>query len=215
MSEQGAYDGTDPTVSGASGPSYGTPPRQPAEPPPSPVHDAPADLPPVGQPGYGMPGRGPFGQTPPGQPFGQASFGRMPYGPTPHGQRPAAQPGAHAHPGAYGGSYGQPQYGAAPYPTGPYGRAPVDPFTGQPVSHKSKVAAGLLQIFLGTLGVGRFYMGSTGVGIAQLSITVVGWLTSWLGIGLVLMLAVAVWALVDGITILAGNPRDERGLPMR
>ncbi|MCZ9344600.1 TM2 domain-containing protein, partial [Streptomyces sp. TRM76130] len=51
-----------------------------------------------------------------------------------------------------------------PTPEAPYG---VDP-KGRPYSDKSKIVAGLLQIFLGGFGVGRFYVGSVGVGVAQL-----------------------------------------------
>ena len=39
------------------------------------------------------------------------------------------------------------------------------------VGPKSKVAAGVLGILLGALGVHNFYMGHTGKGIAQLLIT--------------------------------------------
>ena len=39
---------------------------------------------------------------------------------------------------------------------------------GVPLSDKSKVAAGVLQLFLGGFGVGRFYTGHVGIAIAQL-----------------------------------------------
>ena len=57
-----------------------------------------------------------------------------------------------------------PQY--SPY--GPQALAPfgVDPLTGLPYSDKSKLVAGLLQIFLGGLGIGRFYLGNVGMAIA-------------------------------------------------
>ena len=88
----------------------------------------------------------------------------------------------------------------------PYG---VDPRTGVPFSDKSKVAAGLLSIFLGSLGVGRFYTGHTGVGLTQLLLTL---LLSWT---LVVPVLVGVWALIDGIVLLAGNSRDAQGRPLR
>ena len=58
-------------------------------------------------------------------------------------------------------------------PTAPYGR---DQLTGQPLSDKSKVIAGLLQLIgvFGLVGFGRIYLGQTGYGIIQL---VVGILT--------------------------------------
>ena len=44
--------------------------------------------------------------------------------------------------------------------------APVNP------NAKSKMAAGLLGIFLGSWGVHRFYLGYTGIGIAQIAVTI-------------------------------------------
>lgn len=101
----------------------------------------------------------------------------------------------------------QPGYGYAPM------AAPVmygiDPMTGLPFSDKSKVAAGLLSIFLGGLGVGRFYTGHWGIGLTQLLLSV---LLFWTGI---VPVAVGIWALVDGIIMLTGNVRDANGLPLR
>ncbi len=64
--------------------------------------------------------------------------------------------------------YGLPGQGMAL--SAPFG---VDPVSGLPYSDKSKLAAGLLGIFLGSLGVGRFYMGNIGMGIAQIVVTFV------------------------------------------
>ena len=50
----------------------------------------------------------------------------------------------------------------------PYGLHPV---TGIPYSDKSKLVAGLLQIFL-PFGIGRFYIGDTKIGVLQLVVTV-------------------------------------------
>lgn len=77
---------------------------------------------------------------------------------------------------------------------GPYGPIRVDPYTGRPMSPKSKIAAGLLQIFLGTLGIGRFYMGSTAIGMAQLVLTIVGWATIILVVGIPIVIGVALWS---------------------
>lgn len=62
---------------------------------------------------------------------------------------------------------------------------------------KSKVAAGLLGIFLGCLGVHNFYLGYTGKAVAQLLITL---LTC--GIGSPIS---AIWAFIEGIMILSGS----------
>lgn len=72
-----------------------------------------------------------------------------------------------------------------------------------PQSDKSKVVAGLLGIFLGSFGVGRFYLGYTGLGVAQILVT---WLT--LGIG-------GIWPFIDGILILVGKVPDAQGRPLR
>ncbi len=66
-------------------------------------------------------------------------------------------------------------------PSAPYGR---DPLTGEPLSDKTAITAGLLQFFLGGLGVGRFYIGSTNIGAIQLGLTILGIVTSWLIVGI-------------------------------
>lgn len=72
--------------------------------------------------------------------------------------------------------------------------------TGPP---KSRVAAGLLQIFFGGLGIGRFYLGHSGIGIAQLLLTIFTF-----GLG-------AFWGFFDGIYILCGGVKtDSRGVPL-
>ena len=70
-------------------------------------------------------------------------------------------------------------------------------------SDKSKLVAGLLQIFLGGLGIGRFYLGYTTIGIVQIVVTVFT-----LGIG-------ALWPFVDGIMILMGKVPDAQGRALR
>jgi hypothetical protein len=50
-------------------------------------------------------------------------------------------------------------------PAAPYGRHPI---TGEPYSDKQKIVAGLLQLFAGGFGAGRFYLGHNGIGVAQL-----------------------------------------------
>lgn len=62
---------------------------------------------------------------------------------------------------------------------------------------KSKMAAGLLGIFLGGFGVHNFYLGNTGKAIAQLLITC-------LSCGFLSPIS-AVWGLIEGILILCGN----------
>ncbi|MFT4126644.1 MAG: NINE protein [Gordonia sp. (in: high G+C Gram-positive bacteria)] len=70
-------------------------------------------------------------------------------------------------------------------------------------SDKEKLTAGLLQIFLGGFGVGRFYTGHTGLAIAQIAVT---WLTCGFG---------AIWPLIDGIMMLTGKVTDAQGRPLK
>jgi len=120
-----------------------------------------------------------------------------PYPPPPYGSDPSYPP-----PPPYGSdpSYPPPPYGGYPPPyPGQFG---VDPW-GRPVSDKSKLVAGLLQIFLGTFGIGRFYLGYNGIAIAQLAVSL---LTCGIG---------AIWPFVDGILILIGKVPDPSGRPLR
>lgn len=115
---------------------------------------------------------------------------------------PGAQPPqAAGYPPPYPQQY--PQYATPQYdPSAPYGRHPM---TGQPYSDKSKTTAGLLQLLslVGIGGIGRFYIGDIGIGVAQL---LVGWLTC--GIGLI-------WSIVDAIFIMTDKVNDPQGRPLR
>ena len=78
-----------------------------------------------------------------------------------------------------------------------------------PVSDKSKVAAGILQILL-PFGVGRFYTGHTGIAVGQLLLFLSGVLTCG-----VTSAAAGLWCLVDGIVLLVGDSTDASGRPLR
>lgn len=60
-------------------------------------------------------------------------------------------------------------------------------------SSKSKLVAGLLGIFLGSVGVHRFYLGYIGIGVVQIIVTLVT-----CGIG-------SLWGFIEGILILCGK----------
>lgn len=78
------------------------------------------------------------------------------------------------------------------------------------VNSKSKIAGGLLGIFLGYLGVHNFYLGYTSKGVAQLLLTLIGWILC--GIGPVVA---GVWGLIEGILILTGSiDKDADGNPL-
>jgi len=71
---------------------------------------------------------------------------------------------------------------------------------GAPADAKSKLAAGLLGIFLGGLGVHRFYLGFVGMGIIQIIVTIITF-----GFG-------AIWGLIEGILLLTGSmDKDVKG----
>ena len=72
---------------------------------------------------------------------------------------------------------------------------------------KSKVAAGVLGILLGGLGIHNFYLGYTGKGVAQLLISI-------LSLGFLAWIS-GIWGLIEGIMILTGNiDKDGQGNPL-
>ncbi|MGH3914404.1 MAG: DUF1707 domain-containing protein [Pseudonocardiaceae bacterium] len=70
----------------------------------------------------------------------------------------------------------------------------------RPLSDKSKLAAGLLQILL-PFGIGRFYTGHNGMAVAQLCLSLM-----WVGI---------IWSIIDGILILTQGGIDGQGRQLR
>ena len=66
------------------------------------------------------------------------------------------------------------------------------------------MAAGLLGVFLGGWGIHRFYLGYTGIGVAQIFVTLFT-----CGIG-------GLWGFIEGIMILAGSfNQDAQGRPLK
>ena len=180
-----------------------------------------------GQPQYGMNGQADaaqgyaqqYGQQQPaadqqyGQGYGDQQYVGQPYGQQPYGQPYGQQPYGYAQPGsqqAYAQQQGQPPYGYPPQGQ-PYGYAPYgQPY---PTGVKSKMAAGLLGIFLGSLGVHNFYLGNTTKAVIQLLLTLVGWII------IIGPLISGIWGLVEGILILCsryGSPwhKDAAGMEL-
>ena len=118
----------------------------------------------------------------------------QPYGSVPPPPPPPPSPGyaGYTQPGLPVGAYGVSSQA-------PYG---LHPLTGIPYSDKSKIVAGLLQIFL-PFGIGRFYIGDTKTGVLQLIVTIIT-----CGIG-------SLWSLVDGIIMLATDSKDAQGYMLR
>ena len=85
-----------------------------------------------------------------------------------------------------------------------------------PANAKSKIAAGLLGIFLGCFGVHNFYLGYTTKAVTQLVLSIIGIITSCLVIGGFIILGVEIWGLVEGIMILTGKiSTDGNGVPLK
>lgn len=163
--------------------------------------------------------------------FGQFQDGRnqpaaQPYNPNPYASQQPAQP-----------FYGQPTYGQPDYTQSaqtPYDQQPAQPQYTQPAynqppiyaqqayyqaaqqqpgygyAQKSKIVAGLLGLFLGGLGVHNFYLGYTGKAVAQLLLTLIGWII------LVGPIISGIWALIEAVLILCSSygsswHRDGRG----
>lgn len=154
-----------------------------------------------------------------GQPSQPAQSAQPSYG---QPAAPAYDPNnAYAQPDYNQANYGQQGYAApscnqSAYTQPAYAQQPA---YGQPVApagyaQKSKLAAGLLGIFLGCFGVHNFYLGNTGKAVAQLLLTVIGWI-------LIIGPAVAgIWGLVEGILILCSHygsqwHRDAQGVELQ
>lgn len=70
------------------------------------------------------------------------------------------------------------------------------------MSSRSRIAAGVLAIFLGSLGVHNFYLGYKNKGILQLALTIISFVLCIIGIGVFTGFAVYVWTFIEGILIL-------------
>lgn len=91
-----------------------------------------------------------------------------------------------------------------------------DQITGLPLSDKPAVTAGLLQLFLGVFGVGRFYIDSAQIAVAQLCVGLFGVLFRlFCFVGLPALVGSIVWAIVDAILIFTGNVKDNHGRKLR
>ena len=74
-------------------------------------------------------------------------------------------------------------------------------------SGKSKIAAGLLAIFLGGLGIHKFYLGYTVPGVIYLLINTVGWVVTWMMLGIPNMV-IGIIALIEGIIYLTKSDEE-------
>ena len=74
---------------------------------------------------------------------------------------------------------------------------------------KNKLQAGLLALFLGGMGIHRFYLGYIKIGIVQLILWVLGYFT-----GGITWAIVQIWAVTEAILIFLGKIKDSEGHPL-
>ncbi len=72
---------------------------------------------------------------------------------------------------------------------------------------KDKLVAGLLAIFLGWLGIHKFYLGFTGPGLVYLLVNTLGWTITWIMLGIPNMV-LGVFALIEGIVYLTKSDEE-------
>ena len=148
-----------------------------------------------------------------------------PQAPEPPRPEPPYQQPRYEQPSYNDPSYGAPQYGApqynAQYQPPQYTQPPQQPYY-QPQYNvppagylqKSRLAAGLLGILLGTLGIHNFYLGFTTRGVIQLLVSLIGGIFTC---GLA-TIAVAIWGFIEGVLLLSASPSrmyDGRGVILR
>lgn len=102
-------------------------------------------------------------------------------------------------------TYEQPAYQApAPQPQQPaYQQPAYQAQPAAPASDKNKLVAGLLGIFLGSLGIHKFYLGYTKAAVIMLVVSLVGSLL--FGLGPIVMGTIG---LIEGIIYLTKNDQD-------
>jgi hypothetical protein len=102
---------------------------------------------------------------------------------------------------------------------------------GTPLSDKKAATAGVLQLFFGMFGAGRFHIGSTTIGRCQLGVTIFAFALMLVGIStpegalapisnlfpatVLLWIGVAIWAFIDAILMFTRIVTDGQGRKLR
>ena len=206
------------------------PAPQPQE---QPAQSAPVSEPQPPQPEAPAPQSNPYGQQVPHLTFDpneSVSYQddpfqtpKPPQAPVPPSPEPEYQQTAsYEAPPPYGGAqYGAPQYNGGQYQSPQYTQPPQQTYY-QPqynvppagYMQKSRMAAGLLGILLGSLGIHNFYLGFTTRAVVQLLVSLIGGVFTC-GIA---TLAIAVWGFVEGVLLLTASPSrmyDGHGVILR
>lgn len=83
-------------------------------------------------------------------------------------------------------------------------------------SSRSKVVAGLLQLFFGWHGLGRFYLGYYSVGAVQLTLGIVGIFGLILCYaGIIILVPLTIWVEIEAVMMMAGAIPDAEGHKLR
>ncbi|MFZ0905018.1 MAG: TM2 domain-containing protein [Mycobacterium sp.] len=98
-----------------------------------------------------------------------------------------------------------------------------DEATGEPLSDKKATTAAKLQVFLGLLGAGRFYIGSFKIGFRQLGLGIVGFVLAQVtahadtasGFVGMLLFGGIVWGFGDAARMLRRTIPDGQGRKLR
>ncbi len=72
---------------------------------------------------------------------------------------------------------------------------------------KNKVAAGLLGILLGGIGIHKFYLGFTGPGLVYLLVNTIGFAVTW-ALGFIPNIILGIMALIEGIIYLTKSDEE-------
>ncbi|MEA4944805.1 MAG: TM2 domain-containing protein [Propionicimonas sp.] len=93
------------------------------------------------------------------------------------------------------------------------GKVHLDPHTGEALSPHSRWVAAFLQLFLGGIGAGRFYIGDRRTGFKAMLVLLLCIVLSVLQPPFfwVLWIAFGLWCFADFIMMISGNMRDHEG----
>ena len=81
-----------------------------------------------------------------------------------------------------------------------------------PEPPRSAAVAGLLQLFFGWFGIGRFYIGSTSIAAIQLCLGIIGiFLTMFCFVGVVILVPLTLWTFIEAMMMFARAIPDSSG----
>ena len=75
-------------------------------------------------------------------------------------------------------------------------------------TENKKMMAGLLAIFLGAFGIPKFILGYQKEGLILLVATLIGWVTSCLGVGFLILMATGIFGVIEGIIYLTKSDEE-------